>query len=153
MSVVCSRAENSAIQKRWTTATASSRTNTFRQQKAHRQMSYRRAARKSVKMTVTNTHWILTSCQPHRLTTELSEYVISKCTVQNSSHYVNSLLSQIHKLYPYTNIKQSIHTQASTTHFRRVIPCNISLVKKKKKKKKKKERKKKERKKERKNRE
>ena len=49
---------------------------------------------------------------------------------------VNPFSSKIHKINPYTNIKtknkkqKNIHTQAPNTHFGRVSPFNIALVKK-----------------------
>ena len=53
--------------------------------------------------------WILTSCQPHRITSGHSDSVISKCTLQNLSYLYRPSLKSAHKTNPYTNI----HTQTS----------------------------------------
>ena len=68
--------------------------------------------------------WILTSCQPHRVTSGQSNSAISKCTFQNSSD--KPFLKSVHKTNPYTNMKQNIHIQTSKTNFR--SPFNITYT-------------------------
>ena len=63
--------------------------------------------------------WSLTSGQPHRVTSGRSNSVISRCTVQNSSHI--QTLSQYRKTDPYTNTKHK--------RFPKSIPQNRSLHK------------------------
>ena len=51
-------------------------------------------------------HWILISCQPHRVTSEWPKtIIISKCTFQSFSHIIyKSFLKSAHKANPYISL-------------------------------------------------
>ena len=73
-------------------------------------------------------NWILTSCQPHRITSGWSDSVVSKCIFQSSSD-----ISTFSKVNPQnttpTQTKKNIHTRTANRNFQRVSPFNICCVK------------------------
>ena len=64
---------------------------------------------------------ILTSCQPHRVTSGWSNFVTRKCTFPNAHGvlcviFENPLSSQINRINPYTNMKEKVHVYTNIKH-------------------------------------
>ena len=60
-------------------------------------------------------NWILTSCQPHRVTSGRSN-CYKRMHMSKLLSYIKSFSSQIYKINPYTNINQSIHAHILITN-------------------------------------
>ena len=80
----------------------------------------------------TVSNWILTSCQPHRVTSERSDSAISKYTCQHPSPAAvmhKPFLKSIHKTSPYTDIKNTFkNPQILTSNTNCRSPFNITPV-------------------------
>ena len=59
-------------------------------------------------------NWIWMSCQPHRVTSGQSNSIISKCTVQNSSHKYT--LSEVNPQDQSLHKQKTKHTYTNITH-------------------------------------
>ena len=71
-------------------------------------------------------NWILTSCQPLRVTSGQSNCHKQTHASKPLIYIYKPFLKSVHKTYPYTNTKQNMHKH---TKFRRVSPFNIPPAK------------------------